>query len=311
MAGAKAEVYDTIIIGGGPGGLTAALYAARYKLKTLVIAKEIGGVTNEASVVENWPGVEKITGFELMKSMEKHVKSYNVPVLGGEVKKILKKKPFEVNALIGGKEKSFSARTLILALGLKRRRLSVEGEDKFMGKGVSYCATCDAPVFKGKVTGVIGGSDSAAQSALLLAEYAKKVYIIYRKGKLRAEPIYIEKIKKSPKIELVYNANVTRILGSKMVEGVELDTGKKLDLNGLFIEIGFTPALSLANDLGVKTTDNGHIIIDDDAATNVEGVYAAGDITDKPLRQIVTASGFGATAAYSIFRHLKKAKAGW
>ncbi|MDP2909306.1 MAG: FAD-dependent oxidoreductase [Nanoarchaeota archaeon] len=301
MASKKNDVYDTIIIGAGPAGMTAAIYAVRYKLKTLVISKDVGGVANLAHKIENWPGITSITGIELMQSFKKHVEALGVKILQDEVVKLAS--GFEV-VTSGGKK--FKSKTLILALGTVRRKLNVPGEDEFIGRGVSYCTTCDGAMFKNKTVCVVGGSNSAAMAALLLAEYAKKVYIIYRKEALRADPILIERIAKNKKIEVIYNAEITKILGMKFVEKIILNNSKELPMEGVFIEIGGIPSTDLAKEIGVKLDEHNSIIADANMNTNVPGVFAAGDITNTFLDQVVTACGDGAKAAYSAFNHLKK-----
>lgn len=297
----KNEAYDIIIIGAGPAGMTAAIYAARYKLKTLVISKDIGGVANLAHKVENWPGITGIPGTELMKNFKKHVESLGVKIVLEEVDKLNNK--FEVVTSSG---KKFKSKTLILTLGTIRRKLNIPGEDVFIGKGISYCPTCDSAFFKGKTVCIVGGRNSAVMAALLLIEYAKKVYIIYRKGKLRADPVLIERVEKSPKVEMVYNAEVAKVLGKKFVEKIVLKDGKEIKMDGVFIEIGGIPSTDLAKQIKVKLDERKSIIVDNEMRTNVPGVFAAGDITNTPLAQIVTACGDGAKAAYSAFHYLKK-----
>ena len=296
----KNEVYDVVIIGAGPAGMTAAIYAARYNLKALVISKDIGGVANLAHKVGNWPGTLSITGTELMQKFKKHVESFNVKIIEEEVDEI--KGKFEVVTC----SKKFKAKTLILALGTITRKLNIPGEDEFVGKGVSYCTTSDAPSFKNKIVCVVGGSNSAAMSALLLADYAKKVYILYRKEKLRSEPYLTEQVEKNPKIKVLYNSEVDKILGTKSVEKIILKDGNEMPMDGVFIQIGGIPSTILAKQIGVKLDEHNCIIVDSNMQTNVPGVYAAGDITNTPLMQIVTACADGAKAAYSAFHYLKK-----
>lgn len=297
----KNEVYDIIIIGAGPGGMTAALYAARYKLKTLIISKDVGGVANLAHKVENWPGILSIPGTELMQNFKKQVESLGVKIILEEVEKLSNK--FEV-VTAGGKK--FKSKTLILTLGTVRRKLNIEGEDEFIGRGVSYCYTCDAAMFRNKVVCVVGGSNSAAMAALLLTRYAKKVYIIYRKEKIRSDAVLTEQVEKNPKIEFIYNAEIAKILGTKFVEKIILKDGKEIPMQGVFIEVGGIPSTDLAKQINIKLDESKSIIVDDKMQTNVEGVFAAGDITNTPLAQIVTACGDGAKAAYSAFHYLKK-----
>lgn len=300
-------MYDLIIIGAGAGGLTAALFAVRYKLNTLVLSKDIGGLSLEASKIENYPGFISISGNELMELFRKQVAALGVEIVQEEVIRI--DKILTGNSFVVTTEKnSYDAKAIILAIGTKRRKLNVAGEDKFLGKGVSYCANCDAPLFKKKIVAVVGGSDAAAMSALLISEYAKKVYIIYRKSDLRAEPITVEKIKKNKKIEIIYNANVSKISGKDFVESVLLDNGKELKIDGLFIEIGTTPSLALTKPLGLNTDSLGYIITNEKMETNVEGVFAVGDIVKKDLRQIITACSDGAIAALSAYKYIKQIK---
>ena len=297
----ETELYDIIIIGAGPAGLTAAIYAARYKLKTLIISKDVGGVANLAHKVENWPGIISIPGTELIKNFKEHVTSFGIEIIEGEVSKIINN--FEV--VVKGNKK-FQSKTLILALGTVRRKLNIPGEDEFISKGVSYCVTCDAPFFIDKIVSVIGGRNSAVMAALLLSEYAKEVKIIYRQDKLNSDPVLAEQAEKNPKIKMIYNSEVAKVVGSKFVEKIILKDGKEMSMDGIFIEIGGIPSTDLARQLNVKLNDHNCIITDANMQTNIPGVFAAGDIIDTPLRQIVTACGDGAKAAYSAFRHLKK-----
>lgn len=303
-------MYDLVIIGAGPAGLTAALYAARYRLKSLVVSKTVGGLIVEAWKVENYPGFKEISGLDLINKFKEQVETLGVPVKTSEAYSVSKKRDYFVVKAMSNDE--YEAKAVILALGTQRRMLDVEGENKFAGKGISYCAVCDAPLFKDKVVGVVGGSNSAAMSALLLAEHAKKVYVIYRKNEIRADPIIVERIKKNKKIEVINNANIIRINGAKFVESIDLDTGKNLKLNGLFIEVGYVPLTALTNKLGIKTDSSGHIVVDNEQHTNIEGVFAAGDITTKSanLKQVITAAAEGAIAATSAYNYLKKHSGG-
>jgi thioredoxin reductase (NADPH) len=302
-------MYDLIIIGGGSAGMSAAIYAARYNLKTLVISKEVGGVLNEAHKVGNWPGSKEISGLDLMTKFKEHVDSLNIEYIEAEVKKAEKKKD---HFMVIANEKQLESKTIILAFGLNRRKLNIEGEDKFVGKGVSYCYTCDAPFFKNKTVGVVGGSDSAALAALLLAQYAKKVFIIYRGDALRAEPINSKAVQKNDKIEAILNTNIVEIKGDKTITTAVLDKpykgSKDFKIEGLFIEIGSIPSTILAEQLGVKRDNNGFIIVDKEKKTNVKGVYAAGDATDTVMRQVITAAADGAIAAMSAFHFMKEDK---
>lgn len=296
--------YDVIIIGGGSAGMSAGIYSSRYRLKTAIISKETGGLANEAHLVENWPGEKSIPGFELMQKFKEHAVGLGVELIEDEAKDVAKKNDHFV---VRTEDKEYRSRTLILAMGTERRKLNLPEERRFIGKGVSYCATCDAAFFKEKAVAVIGGSDAAGTAALLLAQYAKKVYIIYRRDRLRAEPITLEKIGAEKKIEQVLNSNIKEIKGKNMVGSVLLESGKEIALNGIFVEIGGIPVTSLMHHFELKTEEGGYISVDKDMVTSIPGVFAAGDITSgSNLKQIITAAAQGTIAAYSAFKFIKK-----
>lgn len=294
-------MYDLAIVGGGPAGLTAAIYASRYKLKTAVISKTMGGIVVDTHKIENWPGDISVNGIELMKRFEDHIKAFKIEVKSEEVKNIKKADDhFKINDVI-------EAKKLVLALGSERRKLNIPRESEFMGRGVTYCFTCDAPFYGEKVVAVVGGSDSAFRAAQLLIEYATKIYIIYRRDKFfRVEPALMDEVLDNPKIETIMKANVKELHGKEFLEGITLDTGQKLDVSGLFVEVGSTPSTSLAKKLGVELDEQGYIKVDEGMHTNVDGVYAAGDVTtgSGKFRQIVTAASEGSIAAASAFQDL-------
>ncbi len=303
------DKYDVVILGAGPGGLGAAVYCARYNLKTLVLGKLLGGYAAEAHLVENYLGFKSITGIELCQKFKEHAESLGAKIiLGVDVISVKKSgKGFEVTS---NENKKYSCKAIVVALGTQRRKLEVPNEDKFLGKGVSYCASCDAPFFRDKTVAVVGGSDAAGTTALMLTEHAKKVYIIYRKEELRAEPITKKRIDQNRKIEIIYKACVRELKGSKMLESVILDKEGKaseLKLDGLFIEIGSVPSTVILKELGVEVTEEGYIKVKEDMSTSAPGVFAAGDITtaSNGFRQIITAAAEGAVAANSIFKYLK------
>lgn len=298
-----------IIVGGGAAGYPAAIYAARFSLKTLVIAKERGGLITTTHVVENYPGFVRVSGTELMDKMEEHVKDYDVPIVDGEVIDIQKEGDYFI---VKTKEKQYKTKTVVIATGTERRKLGIPGEDEYYGKGVSYCATCDGPLFRDKVIGVVGGSDSAAKEALLLAEYGSRVYIIYRKEKIHPEPINMKRVEENEKIEIINNTNVKEVKGEKFITHVLLDRDfdgtNKLELGGLFIEIGHIPQSQLADKLGVKLNDKKEIIIDKLSRTNVPGVFAAGDVADLEWKQAITGAAEGCVAAYSAYEYISGKK---
>ena len=292
--------YDLIIVGAGPAGLTAALYAARYKVKTLIIGMLPGGTATEAHKVCNFPSYENIGGVELMLKMINQVKNLGVEIKHEEVINIDGK--FKVMTNKG----EYFSKKIIIATGSTRMKLGVEREDELAGKGINYCATCDASFYLDKIVGVVGGGNAALTSALLLSKVAKKVYIIYRKDKFfRAEPMWVEDVKKEKKIVSVFNSEVLELIGEEKLEGVEITGNKNIKIDGLFVEIGGITNIKLAKLLGIKLEKN-YIQVDKEQRTNVGGVFAAGDVTNNVLKQIVTACGEGAVAAFSVFKELRK-----
>ena len=306
-------LYDVIIIGSGPAGLTASIYASRYKLSNLVIGKVPGGTIAYAHKVENFPGVPGISGVELGQRMLEQVKALEVEILAEEVVGIEKSVVDGKFKITTNTKKEFEARTLIVALGTERRKLGVPGEKEYLGKGVSYCTTCDAPFFKGKTVVLVGGSNAACSGAIHLATFAEKIYLIYRKNALRAEPVWVAEVKENPKIEVIYETNVTEVLGDgAKVTGVKLDVpyndNSTLPASGVFVEIGGQPSSSLLPPLGVELDDDSYVKVDERMSTNIPGLFAAGDLTTKSviLQQVITACAGGAVAANSAFEYLKK-----
>ncbi len=306
--------YDTIIVGAGVVGFASGMYAGRLGLKTLVIGELKGGTITLTHVVENYPGFVSLSGPKLAELMEKHAKDYDIDILNAKVDGIEKKEEGDKRYFIAySNGKKFNAKTLIFATGTKYRKLGVPGEDKFWAKGVSTCALCDAPLFKNKIVVVVGGSDSAVKEALLLTEYAKKVYIIYRGDKVHPEPINMkraeEKIKLG-KIEIINNTNVIEIKGDNFVKSVLLDKqykGKKeFMLDGVFIDIGHIPLSELSKNIGVKINKKGEIIINRNAETNIKGFYAAGDVVDTEFKQAITGVGEGVAAAYHAYEYVNR-----
>ncbi len=301
------EIYDTIILGGGAAGFSASIYTARYNLKTLVIAKEIGGTTNLAHEIENWPGFIG-SGIELMNNFKEHSEKLGVEIVQTEIVSIEKKDNLFI---IKDSSRNYIGKTIIITLGSEHKKLNIPGEEEFLGKGVSYCATCDGTFFRNKEVIVIGGANSAASAALYLSTMAKKVYISYRKEKMRCEPISLEKLNKRENVEFVYNSIPLEILGDSKTNKIKLsminsDEEKEIDIDGVFIEIGSTPLTKLVEGLGIKINNEGYIEIDKEMRTSIDGVFAAGDITNNVFKQVVTASGDGAIAAKSAYEYLDK-----
>ncbi|NTU98882.1 FAD-dependent oxidoreductase [Candidatus Falkowbacteria bacterium] len=303
-------MYDIAIIGAGPAGLNASIYAARYGLKAVVIGAVTGGLAGTTHEIGNWLGTEKITGFELVQNMVKHAKSYGTPIIERVVENIKKiDNGFEVE--IAGTD-PVQSRTVLLATGTTHRHLGLPNEAKFIGKGVSYCATCDGFFYRGKTVAVVGGNDAAAMAASYLGDIAEKVYLVYRKEPLRAEQFWQNAIAKNPKIEIIYNTVVKDVFGEGKVASIKVAdvAGQEKDLavDGIFIEIGSEPNSDLFRDLGVESDEQGFIKIKNDGSTTTEGIWAAGDLTDgsNKFRQIVTAAAEGAIATASISKYLKQ-----
>lgn len=298
--------FDVVIVGGGAAGLTAAIYASRYGLKTLVFSDSFGGTITSAHKVCNYPGFMEISGMEWSEKVIAQVQSLGVDVNFEKVMAIDKK---EKEFVVDSDQRTVKAKKIILAIGRSRRKLGIDREEELTGKGISYCATCDGGFYKEKVVGVIGGSDAAVTSALLLADIASKVYLIYRKEELRAEKAWVDLVKANPKIETLYKAEVVELLGQEKLEAVKLNTEKQLKLDGLFIEIGSVPNTELLSKLNLSLDENKFIIVDKEQKTNVSGIFAAGDVTNaSDLKQLITAASQGAVAAYHCYLDLKESK---
>lgn len=302
------KTYDIIIVGAGPAGLTAGLYSARNGLKVGIISKDIGGTANFILRIENWPGY-KGSGAELMKKFYDQLREYdNVNFIIDEVDSIEKKnKEFIVKT----KKLELMSRALIIATGTERKKLDIPGEVEFLGKGVSYCATCDSFFFKGKDVAVIGGSDCATTSAIALSDISKKVYLIYRGEKLKCENINEERLKKKKNVEIFYNSFPLEILGKDKVEEVKIMAENKkrnIKVDGIFIEIGSSPITEHLKSLNLKIDEGKFIDVNDNMRTSVEGVYAAGDVTYHKLKQVVVSTGQGAIAAKSAYDWLNGEK---
>lgn len=300
-------MYDLIIIGAGPAGMSAAVYAARYKMKVALIGKLPGGYINEAHLVENWLGEISIPGPELVTKFVNHVKSLDIDFIQLPVRGVTKKEDvFEVIT----EHETYQTERIILAQGTERNKLGIPGEDEFLGKGVSYCTTCDAFFFRNKTVAVIGGSDSACTGAIMLSDIASKIYLVYRQDELRAEPAWVEEVKKNPKIEVILGANPKEIKGDGVVKALTLDNNTELAVDGVFVEIGTTPGAVITGSLGVATDEKGYIVVDDSQKTNGDGIWAAGDLTTKnaKLKQAIVAAAEGAVATYGAYLDKKSSQ---
>ncbi|HID92448.1 TPA: FAD-dependent oxidoreductase [Candidatus Gracilibacteria bacterium] len=309
MTDTKKTDYDVIIIGSGAAGYTAALYAVRYKLKTLVIGLQDGGQSALAHDIENYPGFVSIKGPELMKKFKESAVEYGTETKMDEVNKIEKNEDntYSINLTYSGEK--LTATTVLLALGTKNRKLGAIGEDKFYGKGVTYCATCDGMFFKEKIVGIVGAGDSAVTAAIYMAELCPKVYLFVRKDQMRAEPIWKEKLLAKTNIEVVYNTSIKEFAGDKKLEKVISTDGKEFILDGCFIEIGADPNTALLDSFKIEKDKGGYIVVDkEQAIPNNAGLFSAGDVTtgSNHFHQIATAVGEGAVSANSMFNYIQK-----
>lgn len=305
------NIYDLAIIGSGPAGLSASVYASRYGISNVVIGGVPGGLASQTHEIGNWLGNEKVAGFEFAQKAEAHAKSYDkAEVINTLVDDIDEKDNGYVLFLSNGNK--IEAKTILFAMGTKHRHLGVVGEKEFAGKGVSYCATCDGFFYRGKTVAVVGGNDSAAGAAVYLGDIAEKVYLIYRGEKLRCETFWGEAIGKNPKIESVFMTNIKEIKGEQKVEELVLDAPYKnseiLKVDGVFAEIGSDPNTDLTKKMEIELDNEGYVKIDSSGRTSKKGIWAAGDITNgsDKFKQIITAASEGAIAAHSIQQFLKK-----
>jgi len=301
--------FELVIIGGGPAGLSAGIYAKRYKLDAVLIESALpGGLITTAELIENYPGFPGgISGMELGKKFEEQAKDNGLEIIFGKVINIRKKgKLFEVVTEDG----SFTCRSVIIATGSHPRKLGVAGEEKLAGKGVSYCATCDGPFYKEKNVAVVGGGNAAIEEAMFLTKYAKLVTMIHRRNKLSADEALQEKAKANPRIFFKLNTMVEEIVGDKNVSSIkvkDVQTGKtsSMNIDGIFIYIRHNPNTDFAKDI-IKLNDDGTIITDKKLSTNVPGIFAAGDVREKDFWQVVTAVADGALAAHYVKEYLEK-----
>ncbi len=308
------SMVDVLIVGLGCAGYTSAVYAARYKLSTMLIGAEEGGMGMTAAEVGNWPGEIEIRGPDLMEKFKNHALSF-APLVEQKIGRIEKVEKIEGGfrmTLQGGE--TVDGTTIIFATGSNKRQLGAPGEKEFAGKGVTYCATCDAFFYRNKTVAVLGGGDSAVEGAAIAAQVAAKVYLIHRRREFRAEPYWVEKVKEKTNIEFVLERTVTEILGDQKVTGVKLDTAHNgqdvLAVDGVFIEIGSTPAVELPLQVGCALDAKGHLLVDEGMRTSVPGVFGAGDVTSgsNHFAQFTTAAGEGTVAVNSAFHYLQSGK---
>lgn len=297
--------YDVLIIGGGCAGLAAALYAKRYDLRTVVYAKEMGGLITTTHIVENYPGIKPMSGWDMMDIFLDQMKTFDVELVEKNVDALSRNNDTTFSAFIGGEE--VTSKSVIFCTGTYHRHLNVPGEERLKNKGVSYCATCDGPLFKGKPMVIVGGGDSAAKEAQLLADYASHVYIVAR-STLKGEPINNERVKNNDKITVIEHNEVAEVHGEDSVTGVtlknEFDGSTELETNAVFVAIGHIAQTELASDLGVDMNKKGEILIDKASRTNLLGFYAAGDCTDTAWKQAIISAAEGSQAANSAYEDI-------
>jgi alkyl hydroperoxide reductase subunit F len=298
-------MYELIIVGAGPAGITAGVYAARKRMHFLMIAADIGGQTALSWDVENYLGYQFITGPELVQKFKEHLDQFDVEVKEGETVTSIEKSDVIVN--IKTDKGEYTAKTVIIASGRRPRKLGVQGEDALQNKGITYCATCDAPLFADMDVAVIGGGNAGLDATLQLTKIAKKIYLIEVNPQLSADRVMIEKAKESDKVIVYTDTKVKRIYGDKLVQGLEIvkgDTVEDLAVGGIFVEIGATPTSDFVQ--GVKKNEKGEIIVNCSCETDIPGIFAAGDVTNVFAKQIIVACGEGAKATLAAFDYVNR-----
>ena len=298
-------MYDAIVIGGGPAGLSAAIYLVRKKVKTLVLTTEQGGQAAKSAEIENYLGFTKLSGVELTQKFQEHAEAIGVEIKDGQDVRIIAKTDagFEIKT----KDETFEAKAVLVASGKTPSRLNIPGEDDFVGKGISFCATCDGPLFCNKTVTVIGGGNSALDAALELEKYASRVYMINLNADFQGDEVRKDRVSESDKIEVLSEAKTKEFFGEQFLKGIKYEDKagqtKEIATDGAFIEIGWAPATSSVKDL-VELNELKEIKIDRDNKTSAEGIFAAGDVTDIKEKQIIIAAGEGAKAALNLWKWL-------
>ena len=304
-------LFDVLIVGQGAAAYAGALYAARYQIRPVVFGATFGGETATGGLIENYPGYPEIDGFELMMKFREQAEKYSVPIINEDVVSVRREGDcFEVRTDQGNR---YPGASIILAVGRERRKLGLEHEEEWTGRGVSYCSTCDAPLHRGNTVAAVGGGDAAVKGAVLLSKYAEKVYIIYRRDRFtRPEATNLRQMEERPNIEPLFSTSIVELKGEDGLSGVMLDRPRngstELVLDGLFIEIGADPRVELANQLGLQLNELNEIRVDQMGRTGAQGVFAAGDVTDAfgDLKQTITAAAQGALAATAAYEYISK-----
>jgi len=304
--------YPIIIVGGGVSGSAAAMYAARFNLKTLVFAEQPGGLITTTHLVENYPGIKSISGPKMGMEFMEHARETGAEYKYEKIisaQRVTLETDNEFNGIEGFKVSTKSAEyfcvTLVLATGTEHKHLGIDGEEEFKNKGVSYCALCDANFFKEKTVCVVGGGDTAAIDANILAQQCDKVYVMVRKDHMRAEPVNQKRIEDNPKVEILYNTELDSIHGEDAVTHVKLKDGSQMPMDGVFVAIGWNTKSELAKELGVELNARSEVIINREAETNVPGLYAAGDVTDAHFKQAIIGAAEGVYASVQAFNYIQ------
>lgn len=303
-------VYDLLIVGGGPAGLNAALYARRKGLNVGIISKNLGGQVVDTSSVENYLGYTLLSGFELVEKFKEHVRTLDVPI--GEymtVEKLVHQDNDPVKKILLSDGSTYQTRSIIIASGSRPRKLGIRGEDQYVGKGVAYCAICDGPFFMDEEIIVAGGGNSAIEAAIDLSKIGSKVTVVHR-SQLRADQILIDQIGKIENVEIKLNTEIKEVLGDKLVSGIRVldksnDEEYTIPASGIFVEIGYLPNTSAFEDL-LSLNERGEILVDKYGETNIKGIFAAGDVTDTPYKQIIMSAADGAKCALSANDYLNR-----
>ena len=301
--------YDIVIAGQGAAGFAAALYAARYQTKPVVIGETFGGETAIGGSIENYPGYVDIDGFDLMMHFRDQAVKYDVPIIDDKVIKVVGVEGcYEVETEYSG---TYLTQTVILAVGRERRKIGIANEEEWTGRGVSFCSVCDAPLHKDNVVAVVGGGNAAVEGAILLAKYATQVYLVYRGSEFfRPERIIVDELNRTPNVTQLLETNVVELKGTDGLEGIALDRplngSRELTVDGIFIEIGADPRADIPKELGIHLNDEDEVIVDRDMRTNVPGIFAAGDLTNASgdLKQTITAAAQGAIAASTAYKYI-------